>query len=251
MRQAHSTGGRPARPPSPGAAPSPRRRGANVIRTAPPVRAAPLPASLATAALAAGALAATAVAATAATACQARRDVEPVEVVLHDAGGAATLRLTRTAAGCRADLDGATADQAGPLVITVAGDTASAGAWRLGPGPAGRELRGEVGLVARVVAEPGRLSLVDPIGVPLVRLALTAERATAVDASRAPVGAVERHGDRHRLLAGPAGDTVAGTVSGTTDLELAARLLAPAPLPLPARALLACDRLAAVTPAAK
>ncbi|MBE7448633.1 MAG: hypothetical protein HS111_07040 [Kofleriaceae bacterium] len=161
------------------------------------------------------------------------------------------LRLTRTAAGCRADLDGATADQAGPLVITVAGDTASAGAWRLGPGPAGRELRGEVGLVARVVAEPGRLSLVDPIGVPMVRLALTAERATAVDASRAPVGAVERHGDRHRLLAGPAGDTLAGTVSGTTDLELAARLLAPAPLPLPARALLACDRLAAVTPAAK
>ncbi len=176
-------------------------------------------------------------------ACQAKGDVRPAEVVLHARNDEPALTLTRTATGCHAE--------PGALMITVAGSAASAGGWQLGPGPVGRELRSPGGLIARVVDEAGpprRLSLIDPIGVPMVRLTADGEVIHATNAARAPIGRIERANDGVRLVAG---DQQLGRVTGDADLDVAARLLAPADLPLPARALLACERLAAVTPAVK
>jgi hypothetical protein len=182
-------------------------------------------------------------------ACQAQGDVRAAEVVLRGEHDGVELTLTRTATGC-------VTDEA--LVITVSGDRTSAGAWTLGGGPTGRELHGPGGLVARIVDErgdepgsPRRVSLLDPIGVPLARMSFEADAITILDGGRSPIARVERATKGFRLLALPAGDRVAATVTGASDPELAARLLVPAELPGEARALFACERLAAVTPAVK
>jgi hypothetical protein len=175
-------------------------------------------------------------------ACQAQGDARAVEVVLRDDRGATVLTLTRTATGC-------VTDEA--LVIAATADRTSAGAWTFAAGPSGRELRGPAGLIARVVDEPGsprRLSLIDAVGVPLARLTFDGTAVTITDAGRNPVGTIERAPGGARLITG---EQVLGAVTGTDDLELAARLLVPAELPQEARALVACDRLATVTPAAK
>ena len=178
-----------------------------------------------------------------AASCQAQGEVRPIEVVLRDGRDATVLTLTRTATGC-------VTDEA--LVIIVAGDRISAGAWTFGSGPTGRELRGPAGLIARIVDEPGsprRLSLIDDVGVPMARLSFDGEIAvTVTDAGRSPAGMIERAPGGARLILG---EQIARRRRGTDDLELAARLLVPADLPQEARALVACDRLATVTPAAK
>jgi hypothetical protein len=183
-------------------------------------------------------------------ACQTKGQPRVVEVVLHDEHDAAILTLTRTAVGCTAE--------PGALVFTAAGATTSGNGWSLGPGPAGSELRSSSGTVARVVTDETperRLSIIDPIGVPMVRLTFRTDGVTAVDAARAVVATIKDTSDGIRLVA--VDDTKGGLVTGAADVklidryEIAAPLLAPAPLPLPARALLACERLAAVTPAPK
>jgi hypothetical protein len=183
-------------------------------------------------------------------ACQAKGEPRAVEVVLHDEHDAAILTLTRTAVGCTAE--------PGALVFTAAGTTTSGNGWSLGPGPAGPELRSSSGTVARVVTDETpahRLSIIDSIGVPMVRLTFGADGVNVADAARAVVGRIENGADGVRFV--PADDRTGGRVTGAADVALADRftiaapLLAPAPLPLPARALLACERLAAVTPAPK
>ncbi len=175
-------------------------------------------------------------------ACQSKAELRPVEVVLRDQDDAAVLTLTRTATGCTAE--------PGALVITVGGGLVQAGEWQLGPGPVGRELRSASGTLARVVEEAGpprRLSLIDPIGVPMVRLVFDTDKdtVTAMDAARATLGRIERTSDGVRFVAD---DKKRGVVTGEASLEVAARLLAPATLPPVARALLACERLVAPSP---
>lgn len=194
----------------------------------------------------------TLLAATAVAACQAKGQPRAVEVVLRDAQDAAVLTLVRTATGCTAE--------PGALAITASGTngTAAAGELMLAPGPVGPELRTSAGTIARVVTEDGpprRLSIIDPIGVPMVRMTFAADGVTAADAARAPVGRIENTADGLRFVT--TDDKQGGGVTGAADVALADRfaiaapLLAPAELPLPARALLACERLAAVTPAVK
>lgn len=164
------------------------------------------------------------------------------EVVMRDEGGDVVLTVTRTATGCVTDR---------ALAITVAGARVSAGAWTLDAGATGRELRGPQGLVARVVAVTGaapRLSLIDDIGVPMAHLSFEDGLATITSGARTEIGIVEPTEGGFALRAG---ETTRFTVSGTTDVELAARLTVPAPLSSEARALLACERLAAITPAVK
>lgn len=175
-------------------------------------------------------------------ACQAQGTVRAAEVVVRDERDAVAMVLTRTATGCATD---------DSLVIIAAGARTSAGAWTLDIGPTGRELRGPAGLIARVVEEagpPARLTLIDAIGVPMARAQLDGAAAAISDAGRHPVARVEVAGEGATLYAG---EQRAGRISGSTDLELAVRLLVPAQLPDEARALLACERLAAITPAVK
>lgn len=191
--------------------------------------------------------------AVAAAACQAKSAPRAVEVVLRDEHDAPALTLVRNAVGCTAE--------PGALVITANGQVTSGGGFTFGPGPVGLELRSATGTIARVVDEAGpprRLSIIDPIGVPMVRLTFAADGVTAMDAARAPAGRIEHAPDGLRFVTGAGTDRKhGGLVTGASDLALADRLaiaaplLAPAPLALPARALLACERLAALTPALK
>ncbi len=111
------------------------------------------------------------------------------------------------------------------------------------PGPAGLAVRGGDGTGrARVVRGNHRLDVLTPEGVPLVRVSTTDDDATLVDGSRAPVAFVRRDGAQ---LVATGGDGAAlATITGTTDLELAALLIAPG-LAADLRALLGCDRLLA------
>ncbi|MBZ0232003.1 MAG: hypothetical protein K8M05_06590 [Deltaproteobacteria bacterium] len=199
-------------------------------------------------------LAASAAVSGVAVACQAKSPPRAVEVVLRDAGDAPVLTLVRTAVGCTAE--------PGALVFTANGNVTSGNGFTFGPGPAGPELRGASGTIARVVTDQGpprRLSIIDPIGVPMVRMTFAADGVTAVDAARAPVGRIEHAPDGLRFVAAndDATNVKGGLVTGAGDVALpdrftiAAPLLAPAPLALPARALLACERLAALTPSVK
>lgn len=190
--------------------------------------------------------------AAACAACQARGQPRAVELQLQDEHGATILTLVRTPTGCTAE--------PGALAFTVAGTTTSGHGFSIGPGPAGSELRGPGGTIARVVMDQTperRLSIIDPIGVPMVRLTFRTDAVTAADASRAVVAHIENAADGLRLVAADDDRTKGGLVTGAADIklvdrfEIAAPLLAPAPLALPARALLACERLAAVTPAPK
>jgi hypothetical protein len=176
-------------------------------------------------------------------ACQAQGTARAGDpVVVRDDTGATTLTLTRTATGCATDH---------ALVITVAGGRTSAGAWTLGPGATGRELRGPAGLVARVVEDAGpprRLSLIDDVGVPMAHTSFGDAAAIITSRARRELGAVE---PAEGGLVMHAGGAPRFRVTGTTDLELGTRLTVPAPLSSEARALLACERLAAITPAVK
>jgi hypothetical protein len=190
-----------------------------------------------------------------ATACQAQGQPVAVEVVLRDASDAVTLRLVRTAVGCLAE--------PGAQAITANGNVASAGDLTLGPGPAGTELRSSGGTIARVVTEAGpprRLSIIDPIGVPMVRVTFSGDGASATDAARAVVGTIKPDAGSETTVVRfvPVAPDIKGdsvvistALSPADRLAIAAPLLVPAALPLPARALLACERLAAVTPGVK
>jgi hypothetical protein len=185
-------------------------------------------------------------------ACQAKATPSAVEVVLRDAGDATVLTLVRSATGCTAEPGGA---------ITAVAGSASTAELTFAAGPAGPELRSTsagAGALARVIADAApvrRLSIIDPIGVPMARVTYEADRAIVTEASRAVIGTivvedgglrfVDEGGARHGLVAG------AKDLPLVARLEIAAPLLVPADLPLPARALLACERLAAVTPPVK
>ena len=177
-------------------------------------------------------------------ACQAQSlgEQRGVEVVLSDARDAVQLVVRRTQNGCIADES---------LSIFAHSDGILAGAWTLKRGPTGRELTGPQGLIARVVDEPGpphRVSLIDPVGVPMARMEIDTDAVILTDAARSPMGRVERADKGFRLFVG---SEPRGRVTGTEDPELAARLLVPADLPDEARALFACGRLAVTTPNVK
>ncbi|HUQ02087.1 MAG TPA: hypothetical protein VM261_06290 [Kofleriaceae bacterium] len=186
-------------------------------------------------------------------ACQAKATPTAVEVVLRDKADATVLTLVRSATGCTAEPGGA---------ITAGAGSASTSELSFGPGPAGPEIRNTTaagGTVARVVSEDvptRRLSIIDPIGVPMVRVTYAADGATVAEASRAVIGRIADEAGGLRYL-DARDDSKGGVVTGAKDLplvarlEIAAPLLVPADLPLPARALLACERLAAVTPSVK
>jgi hypothetical protein len=187
-------------------------------------------------------------------ACQAKATPTAVEVVLRDKADATVLTLVRSATGCTAEPGG--------MVITAAAGSASTGDLAFGPGPAGPELRSTAasgGTIARVVSEDAptrRLAIIDPIGVPMVRVTYAADGATVTEASRAVIGRIADEAGGLRFLDERDGSR-GGIVTGAKDLplvarlEIAAPLLVPADLAVPARALLACERLAAVTPAVK
>lgn len=177
--------------------------------------------------------------------CQAAPAPRAIEVAVR--GDGIDVAIARTPAGCLADAP-----------ITVGGDVIAGsaviagGGWRLAPGPAGRELTDRGALVARIVDEPGRRSYLDPTGVPLARVAFDAGGATITDGSRTPVGAIARDEsaagprDGDALVWRDAGGRRLAIVTGTDDVEVAAALVAPAALPAPARALVACARLHAI-----
>jgi hypothetical protein len=172
-------------------------------------------------------------------ACQAQGagEMRGLEVVARDGRDQVALTLRRTSNGCIADEN---------LSIFAHSEGITAGAWRLARGATGRELTGPQGLIARIVDEPGpprRLSIVDPVGVPMARVNFD-ESITITDGSRSFLGTIEP-AERGFTFSG------GGRVTGTTDAELAARLLVPLSIPDEARALFACGRLAVTTPAAK
>jgi hypothetical protein len=92
----------------------------------------------------------------------------------------------------------------------------------------------------RVHRGEGRVDLLDASDIPVARIQLTAEGAKVVDRARAPVAALAKDGAMIKVTA-PDGATLS-TVSGTSDLVVAALLTAPG-VTADARALLACDRL--------
>lgn len=164
--------------------------------------------------------------------CQTATEPRALTVTMH--GDGVELTLIRVAAGCELD---------GGAVITVTGDTVASGAWRLAPGPSGRELTDHGAMVARVVDEPGRRSYLDAVGVPLGRVTLAG--GAIAGPARDPLGAVTRDADGLRWR--DATGRTRATITGTDDVDLALALIAPATLPPAARALVACARLAATT----
>ncbi len=169
-------------------------------------------------------------------------EATPVGVELRDRAGAVVVRVERTRGGCTIDPPALTA--------TVAGTETTAGSWRIVPGPTGRELHGAAGLLARVVDESGRLSVIDPVGVPLARFVRTDDRGAGIlDAGRTPIGRLEAEATGFRVLDRDARPGAA--VDGTTDLPLAAVLAAVPTLPVEVRALFACERLTSAPVPAK
>ncbi len=167
-------------------------------------------------------------------ACQTAAEARAVPIAVH--GDGVDVELTRVASGCESD----------GAVIVVGGDVVSRGGWRLAAGPSGRELTDHGALVARIVDEPRRRSYLDATGVPLGRVALTADGGTISGPSRDVIGTVTRDGERLRWR-DAAGRTRA-TITGTDDLDVALALIAPSTLPPAARALVACARLSATSP---
>jgi hypothetical protein len=113
----------------------------------------------------------------------------------------------------------------------------------LAPGAAGPQLLsalGEpVGRLARSSDHPDRVGFIDPIGVPVFRVAAANGGATISDRAGAPVVTVTREGNR--FAAALTDGALTGHVAGTTDPVLASLLVAP-DTDLSARALLACER---------
>jgi hypothetical protein len=119
----------------------------------------------------------------------------------------------------------------------------NAGELRLSPSrvPGDQQIAGlDQAVRLRVHRSEGRIDLLDATDIPVARIQLTAEGAKVVDRARAPVAAVAKDGALIKVTA-PDGAPLA-TISGTSDLAVAALLTAPG-VEADARALLACDRL--------
>ncbi len=131
----------------------------------------------------------------------------------------------------------------------VAGARDGTTALTLGPGRTGIEVTGTDGAprlrvhraAGATAGVPGTaVDLLDMQGVPVARFALDDATGRVVDAARAPTALLAREGGRITVSA-PGGAALA-YVAGTTDLEVAALIIAPG-VDADTRALLACERL--------
>lgn len=181
------------------------------------------------------------------TACQATPSstesapTAPIAVEWNEGDGTQVI-VTRTAAGCEI--------AAPSLTATLDGTTTRAGQWQVVPDPHGRELRGPTGLLARLVDEPSRFSILDPNGVPFARIVMNDDHSAVLrDASRAATGHLESTATETHIL--DLQRRPIATIRGSSDLRLAAVLAGAPTLPVEARAVYACERLAAVPVRAK
>jgi len=177
----------------------------------------------------------------------ARQDV----VTARDGDGA--LRLEARVGGGRCALTGETAlavsrDPGGAVARTPA--TGDVEALRLGPSrtPGDQQVAGPDGAPrVRIHRGAGRVDLLGPDDVPLARVQVDGAAGKIVDAARAPIAVLAR--DAAAITVTDASGAVVATVTGTSDLEVAALLVAPG-VPADVRGLLACERLLDGAPAA-
>jgi hypothetical protein len=156
---------------------------------------------------------------------------------VRDPGGTTTFELGVAGTTCTAKLaDGAltiardgdaTKITGAPITIerTATGDQLARGDVR-------------VARIWRDPARPGKVDVLDPDGIALVRVSVSGAQASLVDAARTQVARIVFEGGR--FVAKDARDAVLAYVTGG-DSELAALLVAP--LPPDVRAVAACDRL--------
>jgi hypothetical protein len=156
-------------------------------------------------------------------------------VTVRDPGGATVLEARLVEARCEVSGEAS-------LAVARDGDTVRAGtALSFGPGRTGNEVAGADGAMRlRVHRAAGEVGLIDPQGIPIVRIIVDDASARIVDAARTPIARLAREGGRITVTAS-AGAALA-YVAGTTDLEVAALLVAPG-VDADTRALLACERL--------
>ncbi len=150
-------------------------------------------------------------------------------------------RLEARLVASRCEVSGESAlsvSRQGDLVTGAHGD---ATALTFGPGRTGDEIAGADGEARLRVHRAGAaIDVLDMQGIPVARLAVDDAAARVVDAARLPTALLAREGGRITVSA-PDGAALA-YVAGTTDLEVAALLVAPG-LDADTRALLACERL--------
>jgi len=163
-----------------------------------------------------------------------------VTIESRDASGAVDLTATVadgecTIGGSRVRLeDGAVVARSGGAVI---------GSVAAGPDAGRRDLTGADGARLLVVHQgEGRLDVLRPDGVPLVRATIDDRQARLFDAARAPLATITR--DQGGLAVRDAEGTVVRTIAGTTDLWLGTLIFGPG-FPPEARAVLVCERLLA------
>lgn len=143
--------------------------------------------------------------------------------------------MTRTPTGC-----------GGSTTITIDGDTAMLGPWRLAPGPAGGEITRDGTLTVRVADQPGRRSFLDPSGVPDRHAAFGGDGGTVSRADRYVTHTLTRTAPGTFTLVDTTDEGVRATITGTDDPELAITLVAPTDPVV--GALVACLRFAATSP---
>jgi hypothetical protein len=155
----------------------------------------------------------------------------PALIEVRDGTGK-VLAMLRPGHPCRATVDRIEMFIGGPPLVSQHGDER----WTGEHGQNGTTLLRDGAAVARVLGQPSELSVFDPSGVALVRVATAKDAATVSNAGGKLIRQLARKGDAIAV------DPPEFTISGTTDLVLAAVLSAPELVP-EVRGLAACERV--------
>jgi len=168
---------------------------------------------------------------------------KPHVIALTDGAGEVSLALAIDPANApeRCAVSGATDLAVVRHEAVAIATTGTSTIMTLGPGRTGTEIIDVDGTTRmRVIEEPGRLDLVSKEGVPVAKIYTTSAQASVVDAARVQLLVVMPEGDH--LIATASDGSTPETITGTTDLTLAAVLALPGVSP-DVRALVACARV--------
>jgi hypothetical protein len=153
------------------------------------------------------------------------------KIEVHDLSGNVTARVT-PGHPCRATVDSVELLVGGEPLIAQTGNVRWTGEDRGN----GTTILKDSEIVARIVDDkPGELSLIDPQGIPMIRVLTQGDDVEVIDKQSAVVRHLTRSGKGVEVQPGP-------TVTGTDDRLLVAALTA-IEAPPEVRALAACHRL--------